>query len=85
MNIIDIFKQRDKQIHFAAGFVIAIIIGFIFQSYLAMFLVALVLGLLKDVVYDKWMKKGCFEIADIVMTSVGSIPAILIIMIYKLF
>lgn len=78
MSIIDIIKQRDKQIHFSAGFVIALLFGCITGSLWLAFFSALGLGLLKDVVWDYWLGQGSFEVLDIISTTTGSLPVILV-------
>ena len=63
--------KKDKLYHFVAGFLIALIFGLINPVFgLGM---AVLAGVLKDVVRDKLLKKGTFEVLDIFFTGVGGI------------
>jgi glycopeptide antibiotics resistance protein len=64
-------KAIDKIYHLVAGFLIALIFGLINPVFgLGM---AVLAGLLKDVVWDKFLKKGTFEVLDIFFTGVGGV------------
>ena len=78
-----LLSQRDKQIHFLAGFLIAIIIGLLTSSLLLAGLSALALGILKDVIWDKWLGKGYFEVNDIIATTLGAVPAVVLIYLFQ--
>ena len=64
-------KGIDKIYHFIAGFIISLIFGFI-NPVLGLGM-AVLAGLLKDVIWDKFLKKGTFEVLDIFFTGVGGI------------
>lgn len=68
---------RDKQLHLVAGFVIGAAVtglsSFIAEQYcwaVGLFVAALV-GVGKEAIYDKMMKKGTPEIMDALLTLVG--------------
>lgn len=64
-------KGIDKIYHLVAGFLIALIFGLINPVFgLGM---AVLVGLLKDVIWDKFLKKGTFEVLDIFFTGVGGV------------
>ena len=64
-------KGIDKIYHLVAGFIISLIFGFINPVFgLGM---AVLAGLLKDVIWDKFLKKGTFEVLDIFFTGVGGV------------
>jgi len=64
-------KGIDKIYHLVAGFIISLIFGLINPVFgLGM---AVLAGLFKDVVWDKFLKKGTFEVMDIFFTGVGGI------------
>ena len=64
-------KGIDKIYHFIAGFLIALIFGLINPVFgLGM---AVLAGLFKDVIWDKFLKKGTFEVLDIFFTGVGGV------------
>lgn len=63
--------KKDKLYHFTAGFVIALIFGLI-TPVLGLGM-AVLAGILKDVVWDKFLKKGTFEVLDIFFTGVGGV------------
>jgi hypothetical protein len=62
---------KDKLYHLIAGFVIAIIIG-LFNPIIGL-IIAVLAGIAKDVVYDLLLKKGTFELLDILATAVGAV------------
>jgi hypothetical protein len=74
--MINYFKQKDKQIHFAAGFVTATITAFFTNNIYLAVGAATFLGLFKDVVWDLWLKRGTFDYVDIIATILGSVPII---------
>ncbi len=83
MNILDLIKQKDKQKHFNSGLVLSLVFALIFVNYYPIAWaigVALFAGLLKDIVWDKWMEQGNFEWWDIVFTAAGAIPTVIILL-----
>jgi hypothetical protein len=62
---------KDKLYHLIAGFAISISIG-LFSPILGL-AVAVLAGIAKDVVYDLLLKKGTFELLDILATTVGAV------------
>lgn len=64
-------KGIDKIYHLVAGFIISLTFGLI-NPVLGLAL-AIIAGLLKDVVWDKFLKKGTFEVLDIFFTGVGGV------------
>jgi len=66
----------DKLYHFVAGFLIAIVIGLI--SPISGLICSVVIGAGKEVIYDKLMKRGCFEVLDFVATCIGGVIGYLI-------
>ena len=63
--------KKDKLYHFIAGFFLALIFGLI-NPVLGLGM-AVLAGILKDVVWDKFLKKGTFEVLDIFFTGVGGV------------
>ena len=63
--------KKDKLYHFIAGFIIALIFGLI-NPVLGLG-AAVLAGILKDVVWDKLLKKGTFEVLDVFFTGVGGV------------
>ena len=62
--------KKDKLYHFIAGFIIALIFG-LFNP-IAGLIIAVGAGFTKDVVWDKFLKKGTFEVLDIFFTGLVS-------------
>lgn len=69
----------DKLYHFAAGFIMAVVLitNFRYLGFIACILIAL--G--KEFVWDKWMKKGQFEWLDFFVTIISPIVVLIILMI----
>jgi len=63
--------KKDKLYHLIAGFVIALIFG-LFNP-IAGLIIAVGVGVTKDVVWDLLLKKGTFEVLDIFATVIGAI------------
>jgi len=81
--------MNDKLKHFIAGFVICIIgyvvIGLftsVIQASLAGLFLAFLAGLLKEL-YDKFIKKTCFDWGDWAMTNIGGIIGFIVIEVIK--
>jgi hypothetical protein len=69
----------DKLLHFFVGFVLSVIL-IPFFNWIGLLAVVLIAAL-KEVVYDKYLGKGKFEIADFIWTIV---PAIIVLIIKHL-
>jgi hypothetical protein len=76
----------DKRVHFWAGFIITIFFGLVLASdgtefnhvmrgVTVGFLIGAGAGLIKDLVFDLLLKKGNFELLDIISTVIGSAVA----------
>ena len=66
----------DKLYHLIAGFVISVFFGLI--SPITGLITAVIIGAAKEVIYDKLMEKGCFEVLDFVATCIGGVIGYLI-------
>ena len=66
----------DKLYHLIAGFAISLIFGLI-SPFIGL-VTSIVVGAGKEVVYDKLMKRGCFEVLDFVATCIGGVIGYLI-------
>jgi len=64
--------MNDKCEHFIVGLSFSVFFGLIFCPLFGV-LFACVVGLLKEVVWDWLLGKGCFEIMDFVATSIGGL------------
>ena len=67
----------DKIYHLIAGFVISLLIGLI--NPVMGLITSIIVGAAKEIVYDKLMKRGCFEVLDFVATVIGGVIGFLII------
>lgn len=72
---------KDKQYHFIAGFIIYFFSQFIFTTWVALIPV-IAIATAKEV-YDYISKKGTPEINDLLFTIYGSIPILIIKLIYN--
>ena len=75
--------QTDKLTHNLINYVIVFTLA-ILTKYWSGLCVALTFSLLKEFVWDKWLKKGCFEIADLISNGLGIIEGSLVYLIYIL-
>ncbi len=63
---------KDKKLHLLAGLALAIIAGFLFCPLIGL-ATAVVVGALKEIVWDWLLKKGTPEFLDFVATVVGGV------------
>lgn len=66
--------QKDKQLHFFISFILVIGLFFIFANIAYSVFIALLLGLLKELL-DKYVLKGKFSYLDIVADVLGALAA----------
>ena len=69
----------DKLYHLIAGFAISLIFGLI-SPFIGL-ITSIIVGAAKEVIYDKLMKRGCFEVLDFVATVIGGVIGYLIMII----
>ena len=75
--------QTDKLTHNLINYVIVFTLAILTKYWIGL-CVALTFSLLKEFVWDKWLKKGCFEIADLISNGLGIIEGSLVYLIYIL-
>jgi hypothetical protein len=70
--------KKDKIYHLVAGMIISVIAGFITVKltkidflFFSGFVASIIAGISKEYIWDKFLKKGEFENADIVFTAIG--------------
>lgn len=68
----DAWTGKDKNLHFAGCFAIALVVAFFSQVLLYGVIASAAVALLKDIVYDGVMEKGTFSLQDIVVSLVGT-------------
>ena len=74
--------QQDKKIHIGAGFLIALVVGFIFGSETGL-MAALIAGIAKEV-WD-YFGHGTCELNDFLATLQGGIAGFILLLIIKYF
>lgn len=67
--------RTDLILHFLAGFFIAMVATTWLPDYSSV-IVALGAGLIKELVYDKWINKSIFDYKDLILTTVGGAGAL---------
>ena len=73
--------QTDKLTHNLINYIIVFTLSLLTNYWIGL-TTAIVVSLIKEFVWDKWLKKGCFEIADLISNLLGIIEATLIYLIY---
>ena len=71
----------DKLYHLIAGFAISLIFGLI-SPFIGL-VTSIVVGAGKEVIYDKLLKKGCFEILDFIATFIGGLIGMILILLFN--
>lgn len=80
-NFLKQLIQIDKITHNLSNYVILFTFAVLTKYWIGL-LIAITFSLLKEFVWDKWLKKGCFEIADLVSNGLGIIEGSLMYLIY---
>lgn len=75
--------QSDKLLHNFVNYIIALTLS-LFTNYYIGLAVAVTASLLKEFVYDKYLKRGCFELWDLAANALGIIEASIVYWIYYL-
>ena len=78
-QLIQIDKLTHNIINYSILFTFAVL-----TKYWIGLIVALTFSLLKEFVWDKWLKKGTFEIADLISNGLGIIEGSIMYLIYIL-
>ena len=76
--------QIDKITHNLINYCVLFTLAVLTNNYLIGLGVAITFSLLKEFVWDKWLKKGCFEIADLIANGLGILEGSLMYLIYIL-
>jgi len=83
-------KTLDKFLHTWISAAIVVIIGFVLNKYFDVdslsasgigFITSIVIGSLKELVWDLWLKKGVPSLLDFLADVIGSVTGFVIIMI----
>lgn len=64
--------KADRSLHLMVSTALVILFFGIFGNLPIAFGIAIAIGIAKEFIYDKWMKKGSFEIQDIVADLIGT-------------
>ena len=64
--------MNDKLKHFLLGIAISLFFGVLISPVLG-FVLAIFAGVAKEMIWDKWLKKGTPELLDFLATALGSI------------
>ena len=73
--------QSDKLIHNLLNYSILLTTSILYKYWIGL-IICLILDYLKEFVWDKKLKKGTYEIADLVANGLGIIEASIIYLIY---
>lgn len=73
--------QIDKITHNLANYAILFTFAVLTKYWIGL-IIALTFSLLKEFVWDKWLKKGTFEIADLISNGLGIIEGSIMYLIY---
>lgn len=76
-KLLQINKITHNLINYCVLFTIAVL-----TKYWIGLIVAVVLSCLKEFVWDKWLKKGCFETADLVSNCLGILEGTIMYIMY---
>lgn len=73
--------QTDKLVHNLINYAILFTLSILTKYWIGL-IVAVTFSLLKEFVWDKWLKKGNFEIADLVSNVLGILEGTIMYLIY---
>lgn len=69
----------DGLLHILACYAIAVTCGIYLNAGLAIF-IAIFCGVLKEVIWDGWMKKGSFELKDLLCDLIGAVAGFIVLL-----
>jgi len=72
-----IFKQ-DKLKHLLAGISISLVFGVQFTPFIGL-IIAVILGALKEIIWDRLLKRGTPEFLDFLVTALGGAIAYMVV------
>ena len=75
--------QTDKLTHNFINYIICFTLAILVNYWIGL-TTAIVVSFIKEFVGDKWLKKGCFEIADLVSNGLGIVEGSIMYLIYYL-
>jgi hypothetical protein len=75
-------KMNDKQQHFVAGLLIALLFGWLVYPAFGFFM-AVLIGGLKEMVWDILLDRGTPEMRDFVATAQGGIVGCILLFLYR--
>lgn len=75
--------MNDKALHFIAGLIIALLLGRLVYPAFGFF-IAVLIGGLKEMVWDLCLDKGTPEMRDFVSTSQGGLVGCILLWLYSL-
>jgi len=73
--------SKDKILHFIAGIGITLLFGIIISPVWGV-LFGIAGGIAKELIWDKWWKKGTPELLDFLATAIGSILIFALMLIF---
>lgn len=72
--------MNDKLKHFFMGLSISLFFGVLISPVLGVFL-GIGAGIAKELIWDKWLKKGTPEVLDFLATALGSLLVFVMLMV----
>ncbi|HDP78029.1 MAG TPA: hypothetical protein ENN47_07580 [Mesotoga infera] len=72
--------MKDKIAHAVFGWIISLALGGLFQNVVIGLLGGCLAGIIKEVVWDKWLNKGTPELLDFVATCIGAILGLIMLL-----
>ena len=75
--------QTDKLVHNLLNYSILFTIAVLYRYWVGL-VVCVILDLLKEFLWDKKLKKGTYEVADLIANGLGILEATIIYLIYIL-
>lgn len=73
--------QTNKLVHNLSNYAILFTFAVLTKYWIGL-LIAITFSLLKEFVWDKWLKKGNFEIADLVSNGLGILEGTIMYILY---
>ena len=80
-NFLKKLTQTDKLTHNLINYAVVFTLAVLTKYWIGL-IVAIILSVLKEFVWDKWLKKGCFEVADLVSNCLGILEGTVMYIIY---
>lgn len=78
-----LLMQPDKKEHWQKTYILTTVLSIFVPVFLAFIVTQVIMSIGKEIIWDKWLKKGVYDIGDIYANAIGGVFALIIILLIK--